>query len=84
MLVDAVAAAAAPPYAVPPSYDGVVLAACSRSTTALISVRIMIRNSLSRRQHSPYVTCAAAGLTVFGGCTDIARGSKVFDLSVPL
>ena len=60
-----------------------LLAPCSNSTITLISSRItMIQNCLSRRQNSPYITCAAAGLMVFGGCTVIARGSKAFDFLV--
>ena len=59
------------------------LAPCSSSTPTLISVRIaMIQSSFKRRQNTPYITCATAGLTVFGGCTDSARGSKAFDFSV--
>ena len=62
-----------------------LLAPCSSSITTLISTAVSVRSTMihfSRRQNSPYNTCAAAGLTVFGGCTDNARGSKAFDFYV--
>ena len=52
-----------------------LLAPCSSSTTTLISVRsTMIR--FSRRQNSPYITCAAAGLKGFGGLLTVLASRK--------
>ena len=59
-----------------------LLAPCS-STTLIISVGItMIQNSFSQRQNSPFITCAAAGLTVFGGCVPTLLAARKHSISI--
>ena len=75
-------AAAAPPSVVLPWYDAVVGTLLELHYYFNISKNHDDLKQLLTASKFALITCAAAGLTVFGGCSDIARGSKAFDFSV--